>query len=112
MKYEHIFEKIYRETHIVERRRKTTEVFIEEAKQIHPEYDYSKVNYINNYTKVIVGCPKHGDFLTTPNNLLQGYGCPICSESKGEIEVREWLENHNITYKRQHRFADLKKIPL
>lgn len=44
MKYEHIFEKIYRETHIVERRRKTTEVFIEEAKQIHPEYDYSKVN--------------------------------------------------------------------
>ena len=28
MKYEHIFEKIYRETHIVEGRRKTTEVFI------------------------------------------------------------------------------------
>lgn len=46
MKYEHIFEKIYRETHIVERRRKTTEVFIEEAKQIYPEYDYSKVNYL------------------------------------------------------------------
>lgn len=42
---------------------------------------------------------------------MQGYGCPICSESKGEIEVREWLENHNITYKRQHRFADLKKYP-
>ena len=88
-----------------------TEEFIKKAKQIHPEYDYSKVNYVYNKTKVIVGCPKHGDFLTTPNNLMQGYGCPICSESKGEIEVREWLENHNITYKRQHRFADLKKYP-
>ena len=71
MKYEHIFEKIYRETHIVERR-KTTEEFIERAKQIFPEYDYSKVNYVDSLTKVIIGCPKHGDFSILPRDLLTG----------------------------------------
>ena len=56
MKYEHIFEKIYRETHIVERRRKTTEEFIEEAKQIHPEYDYSKIKAVLFSTACIFRC--------------------------------------------------------
>lgn len=44
-------------------RRKTTEEFIQEAKQIHGDkYDYSKVNYINAYTKVCIICSKHGEF--------------------------------------------------
>ena len=43
--------------------RKNTEQFIAEAKAIHGDkYDYSKVSYINNSTKVSIVCSTHGDF--------------------------------------------------
>ena len=42
-------------------RRKTTEQFISEASKIHKnEYDYNKVNYINNSTKIEIICKIHG----------------------------------------------------
>lgn len=41
-------------------------------------YDYSKVKYINNSTKVEIICPKHGSFLQRPSDHYQGHGCPKC----------------------------------
>ena len=47
--------------------------FIEKAKQIHGDkYDYSKVEYVNNRTKVCIICPEHGEFWQTPDNHLKG----------------------------------------
>lgn len=61
-------------------RRKTTEGFIIDAKRVHGDkYDYSKVEYINNSTKVCIICPVHGEFWQTPNKHLEGRGCPKCS---------------------------------
>lgn len=41
----------------------TTEQFIKEAKKIHGDkYDYSKVEYNGNKTKVCIVCPIHGEF--------------------------------------------------
>mgnify|MGYP001495154686 CR=1 FL=1 len=42
-------------------------------------YDYSKVNYINDKTKVIVICKIHGEFSVSPNNHTKGRGCPNCA---------------------------------
>jgi hypothetical protein len=57
----------------------TIEEFIEKSNKIHREkYDYSKVNYINNYIKIIIICPKHREFLQRPNSHLNGCGCPVC----------------------------------
>ena len=43
--------------------RKGKEEFIKEATSIHGDkYDYSKVEYVNNKTKVCIICPKHGEF--------------------------------------------------
>ena len=54
--------------------------FIRKAKAKHGnKYDYSKVEYVNSNTKVVVICPEHGDFLVTPSNHLRGKGCPKCS---------------------------------
>ena len=51
----------------------TTEQFIEKARSIHGDkYNYSKVNYINNKTKVTITCSEHGDFEQIPYNHLQG----------------------------------------
>ena len=64
-------------------KRLTTEQFIEKARKIHGnKYDYSKVKYINNITRVIIICPKHGEFLQTPNDHLDGCGCSKCGGVK------------------------------
>ena len=86
-------------------KRKTTEEFIEQAKNVHGDkYDYSKVVYEsgqkqveiicrvhgsffqrpldhlqNNQTKVCIVCPIHGEFWQAPQHHLKGYGCKKCS---------------------------------
>lgn len=60
-----------------------TNRFIEKAKEIHIDFfDYSKAEYKNNHTKVCVICPEHGEFYVTPNNFLNGRGCPKCKIKK------------------------------
>ncbi len=60
--------------------KKTTEQFIERAKEVHGEkYDYSLVDYVNNETKIKIICPIHGIFEQTPNHHLRGSNCPYCS---------------------------------
>lgn len=64
---------------------KTLEQFIEEAKQVHGDkYDYSKVVYVNDKTKICITCPKHGEFWQTPNNHIKNHGCPKCSFEKNK----------------------------
>ncbi|MBR6516657.1 MAG: hypothetical protein IKT40_07340 [Bacilli bacterium] len=85
--------------------RKTFEEFIKDAKLIHGDkYDYSKVEYINAKTKVCIVCPKHGEFLQTPNDHLIGKGCPICNESKLEIKIKKFLLDNNIEFEYQKKF--------
>lgn len=60
-------------------KRSTTKEFIEKSIKIFGDtYDYSKVNYLNNHTKVCIICSKHGEFWQKPNTHLSGHGCPIC----------------------------------
>lgn len=63
-------------------RKITQDEFIDKAKKIHGnKYNYSKVNYVNSQTKVIIICPEHGEFLQKPNAHLNGNGCPYCGGS-------------------------------
>jgi Protein of unknown function (DUF723) len=90
---------------------KTLISFIQEAEKIHNnKYDYSKLVYINNKTKVEIICKEHGLFKQTPDNHLKGKGCPICKESKGENKIREFLKNENIIFISQHKFKDCVNI--
>jgi hypothetical protein len=58
-----------------------TEDFIIKAIKIHSfKYGYSKVNYLNNSSKVIIICPIHGDFMQKPNGHLNGHGCSKCGK--------------------------------
>jgi hypothetical protein len=53
-----------------------TELFIEKSKLVHGDiYDYSKVDYKNANTKIIIICKEHGEFYKTPSkhtNTKQG----------------------------------------
>ena len=60
-----------------------TESFIKTATQKHNGfYNYNKVIYKNNSTKVCIICPTHGEFWQTPNDHLDGCGCPKCKPTK------------------------------
>lgn len=71
-----------------------TEEWIEKARKIHGDkYDYSKVEYKNNRTKVCIICPEHGEFYMTPNCHFLGQGCPICSLINRGLRARSNSEH-------------------
>ena len=79
------------------RRRFNKEWFIDKAKQIHNnKYDYSKVDYKNVFTKVIITCPIHGDFLQKPNDHINcNSGCPKCgriTSSRRKTDINHFLK--------------------
>ena len=86
--------------------------FINKAKEKFPSYDFSKAIYVNNKTKVIVICPKHGEFSIRPDCLLTGTGCPYCGGTKKNttetfIEKAKYV--HNMNKKRRNNFILLLK---
>lgn len=42
------------------------------------KYNYDKVNFANRYDKVIITCPKHGDFEQVASYHISGSGCIKC----------------------------------
>lgn len=96
------------------RDKQTIDDVIRKFRKIHKDkYDYSKFIFKNTMTKSIIICPIHGEFLQRPNSHLQGQGCPLCRESKGEVIIRSYLERHSIFFESQKRFKDCKdKKPL
>ena len=71
--------------------------FIERAQEIYGDfYDYSKVDYINSYTKVIIICPIHGEFEQLPSNHLVGKGCIKCgylnNSKKHSLNQKQFIE--------------------
>lgn len=79
----------------------TTEQFIEKARQIHGnKYDYSKVEYINNSSKVTIICPIHGEFKISPNKHLMGQGCKYCNKPVHDTKsfIEEAIKKHGNKY--------------
>ena len=83
--------------------------FIEKSNLKHGnKYDYSKVEYVDYHTEVIITCPIHGDFKVKPIKHVQGCGCPQCSESILERTIRSALEKNKIKYYQEYKFDWLK----
>ena len=101
---------------IIERAKKktkTTEQFIKEAKAIHGDkYDYSKTVYTHAFKKVCIICPTHGEFHQRAFDHIHNHGCPMCSESSLEREIKILLEENDIEFDSQKRFDWLDKQSL
>lgn len=83
----------------------TTEEYVKKYREKYGDkYDYSKVEYVNNKTKVIIICPKHGEFKQTPSEHLRGFGCPICKSSHLENDARKLLKENHIIFEEQKMF--------
>lgn len=87
--------------------RKNTSVFIEESKKVHGDiYDYSKCEYFNAKTKVIIICKKcKTEFSQKPcSHTSNKSGCPNCKNSRGEIKIKSLLDFIGIEYEQQKTF--------
>ena len=79
----------------------TKEIFIERSIEKHGNiYDYSKVDYINTTTKIIIICPEHGEFTQSPGKHLIGQGCRKCSSPVFDTPtfIEKSLEIHGDKY--------------
>jgi ferredoxin-like protein FixX len=85
--------------------------FTEKAKIIHGDkYNYFKVKYKRTYIKIEIICKKHGSFFQTPHKHLAGRGCPKCSSSKGEEQIRNYLIKNSIVFEEQKRFKECRDV--
>lgn len=96
-------------------RRKTHETFEKEFYEIsNNEYELLS-RYINKRTKIKIRHLKCGHvYETLPSTFITDRcGCPKCNESKGEREVRRFLDKYNLKYESKYRFDDCRnKNPL
>jgi len=81
----------------------TNDEFIKKASSIHRKIDYSRCNYINRRTDIIIGCSKHGFFKTNPTSHLRSKnGCRYCNFDKNRKSsdeyIKEALSVHNGLY--------------
>lgn len=80
----------------VESRRLTLDNFLSRAKAIHgSKYDYVKVKYSNNRTKIEIVCDLHGPFKQNPDKHLGGNGCMKC----GHLATKAYALKNSGGYK-------------
>lgn len=78
----------------IKNQKHSREDFIKNAEKANQgkDYNYSKVEYINSKTKVVVICPKHGEFLTLPSDHVKGHGCDKCAREQSAESRRSNIE--------------------
>jgi len=87
-----------------------TENFIKKSKIKHGDkYDYSKVNYINNNSKVTIICPDHGEFKQRPTNHLRGDGCPKCGGSE-KSNTEKFIEKSKMIHGNKYDYSKVNYI--
>ena len=95
----------------VNKRPHNKETFIKKSRQIHGDkYDYSKVEYVNNKTKVCIICPEHGEFWQKPEkHMNQGHGCPKCGGT-GKLTQKEFIDKCKIIHHFKYDYSKVDYI--
>jgi len=92
--------------------RKSQELYITQANNIHNNrYDYSKVDYINMKSNIIIICSIHGEFSQTANNHIQGSGCSRCGIDERTVLIthttNDFIEKANIIHKNKYDYSSV-----
>jgi len=93
----------------------TKEEFIQKAREVHGDkYDYSKVEYVNQLSKVCIICPDHGEFWQTPGNHLNGTCCPKCQKDiiakKRTKSTEQFIEEAKKVYGDIYDYSEVKYV--
>lgn len=96
---------------VIQNSRKSNDSFIKEVNEIHGSKYTVISEYKGSHKKVDVYCTKcNSVFSIKASHLLAGHGCGICTKSIGEERIKEFLDNNNVNYIREHRFEDCRGI--
>lgn len=83
------------------------EGFLEKAIRVHGnKYDYSKVEYVNNRTKVCIICPEHGEFWQVPYTHTKGFGCSKCG-GKNKMNINDFIEKSIGIHENKYRYDNV-----
>jgi len=93
----------------------TLDEVISDFKKIHGnKYDYGKVNYKNNMSKVEIICPEHGSFFQTPSDHKSGQGCLKCynkrrknQKQKMKLSSLEYTNNFDIIHNNKYDYSKI-----
>jgi len=92
----------------------TTEEFIVQAKKVHGDkYNYEKVKYVNNKTKVIVICNEHDDpyeFDCLPANHLRNHGCPKCADLTNAHTLDKFIELSKNVHGNKYDYSEVQYV--
>lgn len=94
------------------RNEKDQVVFINQLKEIYKDkdFDYSKINYINNYTKIKIICKIHGSFFIKPKHFISGIGCTKCNKEKSRKEkLIKYIEKSNQLHNNKYDYSNILK---
>ena len=81
------------------------QVFIEKAQKTHGDkYIYDKVVYVNSRTKVIITCPKHGDFEQIPSSHIRGNGCYSCGKENQRLTTEVFVCRANVIHNSKYNY--------
>ncbi len=89
----------------------TVEILKKFKKEHGNKYDYSKVNYVNNRTKICIVCPIHGKFFQSPYcHYNRKQECPICgnnnkTRNKLVLNKNEFINKANIIHKNKYDYS-------
>lgn len=92
--------------------------FIQKAREIHGDkYDYSKVEYKNNYSKVTINCPEHGDFEQKVTSHISGHGCAECvglrkNTNESFIEKSKKVHGYRYSYSKVSYVCSQEKVTI
>ena len=89
----------------------TKKIFIEKAKKVHGDkYDYSKVEYANNKTKVCIICPEHGEFWQKPeSHIVQKRGCPYCGGT-AKLTLNDFIRKSDEIHKHKYDYSKVEYV--
>lgn len=89
----------------------TNEEFVKRVRYVHGNKIKPLGKYKNNKAKLLLKCNDCGhEWKARPYNIIGNKsGCPECaSNSKGEDEIKKYLDEQGINYEREYSFSDLK----
>lgn len=90
-----------------DRRRLTNEEFLKRLKVKNKNVDVLS-KYTGALNKVKCKCKICNNiWYITPANLLDGHGCSICNNSKGEKEIYSYLIDNDVKFETQKKFNNL-----
>lgn len=84
-----------------------------ELEAARPDFSYDVTGYTNNKGFINVTCARGHTFLQRVNDARR-YGCPACAGhySKGEQEVREFIQRLGVTTERTRRIIPPKELDI